>query len=177
MKNIKFNRKLAVLALATTLATTSLSGCVSYKTIDNTITDEDNLLDGTILEDTYVMTLNNGKKDIVRKITPCANNMHTIFYSVISGQYIVSALCMDDQLIIKNGDERSHKMLNKSNYEELVSITEYLSMEDLEKAYKKELTDDDIIAIISRIIEPEEPKKDESKIKTKIVNSNNPLVF
>lgn len=191
MKNLKLYRKVAALSLACALTTTSLTGC-SMRYTDAPDTNYKCLLGGTILEDTYVTTFEDGRKDIVKLVCTCNKNIHTIYYSVISGDYYSDDDCFDYGLAFRKADGSGiarKEILGKENVVSVQSISCYLSEEDLIKAANGELTKEDIIDIITRTVKleeevkesneesKEESKEDKSKIRIKLITDYNPLVF
>ena len=145
-KNIKINHKtlvkLATLAAFGTVSFGSLAGCVQNNNVPQN-TQKSSALENTLLNDTYVITFENGTKDIAKSdvlynfsgIVPLDKYLYT---SVISGNKYT-----------KSGVETS-------KYEEMPiatvePISAYLTSEDLVKAMDDTLSNDDVITIINRI--------------------------
>lgn len=141
IKNFKINQKatskLVACVLAGTLAATTLTGCED--------TNRNNLLKGTILENTCVVTFEDGSKDIAVAIDTCDDKYHH-YYSIISGEYFGSKNCQ--KKTIYKTVVHHYGITNEEN------ITGYLTTDELTKAIQGELDNNDIITIVSRSIEP-----------------------
>lgn len=145
IKNFRINKKATAkqmaCVLAGSLAVTTLTGC------EDTV-DRNNILKGTILEDTCVVTFDDGTKDIATAIDICSfldvNRYH--YYSVISGEYFSDENCTAYE--IEGKIAHHHIITNKE------SITGYLTSDELTKAMQGELDNNDLISIVSRVIEP-----------------------
>lgn len=143
IKNFKINKKaaskLAACVLVGTLAATTLTGC------DATL-GKNNLLKGTILENTCVVTFEDGSKDIAVAVGNCEDTEYHHYYSVISGLYFGSEKCVADKI---DGTVVHHyRIINEED------INNYLTTDDLTKAIKGELDNNDVIDIVSRTIKP-----------------------
>ena len=143
IKNLLINKKakvkLATFILAGTLASSMLTGCGRSK---------DNILEGTILENTTVITFNGGSKDIVKPVEVCSSldsDFH--YYSVTSGNCYSDNNCGHICCYCEYGCY----FLQNTNIEDKENITEYLTPDEIEKAYNGNLTNEDIIEIITRI--------------------------
>ncbi len=147
IRNFKINQKavskLAACVLVGTLAATTLTGCGRN--------DKNNFLEGTILEDTCVVTFEDGAKDIAVTLTDCIVDTNTGKYyhhyrSVISGECFASEKC-----ISKSTNSPAFRYYGITNEE---SITRYLTPNEIAKAMQGELDNNDIIAIVRRTMEP-----------------------
>ncbi len=140
IKNLKVNQKvaskLASGVLVGTLAATTLMGCA----------DRSNLLKGTILENTCVVTFEDGSKDIAVAVGVCGNQTDHHYYSITSGEYFGSEKCAETK--IKGTVAHHYEITNEEN------ITGYLTAKEITKAIQGELDNNDIIAIVGRTIEP-----------------------
>ena len=148
IKNFKINQKaaskLAAYGLVSALAATILTGCVAKV---GGATDRNNLLKGTILENTCVVTFEDGSKDIAVAVGKCNYGEYPRhYYSITSGYYFGNKECVQKEI---NGTVAYHYgITNEEN------ITGYLTAEEFKKAMQGELDNNDIIAIVSRAIEP-----------------------
>lgn len=146
IKNLKINQKtvskLATYVLIGSLATATLTGC------SNTDMTTNNLLKDTILENTSVITFENGSKDIAITISGCPYSKDYKHYSSI-----ISGICFGDKECTTN-KSNGHYLNNNQKIVNVESISNYLTIDDLTKAIQGELDNDDIIAIVNRVIEP-----------------------
>ncbi len=153
IKNFNLNQKaiskLATYVLAGTLIATTLTGC--QKNIE-----ENCLLQGTILENTCVVTLEDGSKDFAIAVSSCDHEEYHHYYSVISGIYFGGNDCWT--YVINGNTVHHYGITNEEN------ITNYLTTDELTKALEGTLNNEDIIAIVGRVIEP---TKEETNTKTK----------
>lgn len=144
IKNLKINQKaaskLATCVLVGTLAVTTLTGCGS------SVGSRKNLLQGTILENTCVVTFEDGSKDIAVAVSDCFHKKCHHYYSITSGEYFGCKNCSKSKI---DGSIVHHYPVS---YEE--NITGYLTTDQLAKAIKGELDNNDIIAIVGRVVEP-----------------------
>lgn len=143
IKNFKINQntasKLATYVLAGTLAVTTLTGCEANS-------DRNNFLEGTILENSCVITFEDGSKDIAVAVSTCEDKAYNHYYSITSGEYFGSRGCTKEKI---DGTVVHHYgITNEEN------ITSYLTSDELAKAIKGKLDTNNIIDIISRTIEP-----------------------
>lgn len=118
--------------------------------VDNRKTEIENtsLLDWTLLEETIVVNID-GEYQIVRMqedIYHGKKNIH--YYNIITGEETTESEKCENPSARKVG-----------NVEIIGSISSYLTEEDLKKANNNELTDSDIIAILSRINEENKDTK------------------
>ena len=162
IKNFKIDQKvsskLATCVLIGSLAATTLTGCGDV--------DRNNLLKGTILENTVVVTFDNGSKDIAVAISNCnSKEEYHHYYSIISGEYFGSLKCTKTK--INNTVSHHYGITSEEN------ISGYLTSDDITKAMKGELNNNDIIAIINRAIESTETiesiesTNEETNVKTR----------
>ena len=157
IKNLKINQKiitkLSSCVLVGSLTIMTLTGCGSMDS--NASNDRNYILKGTILENARVITFDDGTKEIAVVDSYCIHSNYSHYYSIISGEYFSDEKCRNDVLN------------RKSNYKYVItndeSITKYLTADDLTKASQGELTNDDVINIVTRVINPDV----ENKIKTK----------
>ncbi len=153
IKNLKLNEKsaskLAACVLVGTLVATTLIGCRKAE-------ERNNLLKGTMLENTCVITLEDGTKDIAIAVSSCDRDEYHHYYSVISGEYFSGKKCESNA--INRTVIHHYGITNEEN------IISYLTTDDLEKAIQGKLDNDDIITIISRVMEP---TNEEENTKTK----------
>lgn len=147
-KNCKINQnaasKLVACALVGTLAATTLTGCEARN--GRTTGDRNNLLKGTILENTCVVSFEDGSKDIAVAVGICNEEAYNHYYSITSGEYFGGRQCVQEKI---NGTVIHHYVITNEE-----NITGYLTTDELTKATQGELDNNDIIAIISRAIEP-----------------------
>ena len=155
MKNLKINKnlskKIISYVLVGTMGIFTLTGC-STKDTNN------NLLKGTILENTNVVTFEDGTKDIVRKNGLCktidCEEYHTIYDSVVTGEHFVSSEC---KLIYARYTDGTYQV-NRYSINSDEGIIRYLTNEEIVKASKDGLTEEDIANILNRIFTKEEEK-------------------
>lgn len=138
MKKIKLYRNFVALALVGTMTTTMLVGCSSKAS-------KTSFLDGTILEDTRVISFDDGHKDIVKIYDNCFGKFHH-YKSIVTNELFAGKDCTTG-------------MRNKYDISSDESILSYLTTDEIVKASKDELTEDDICNIISRIFTKEEEQK------------------
>ncbi len=145
IKNFKINKKaaskLAACVLVGTITATALTGC-------GATVDRNNLLKGTILENTCVVTFKDGSKDIAVSIDYCVKTNYNYhhYYSIITGEYFVDEQC--DFLTLEGNYVYHYEITNEEN------ILNYLTTDDLKKAMQGNLDNNDIIDIAIRAIEP-----------------------
>lgn len=138
----KTGKKIAIISSAMVLGT-SLIGCGNNK--------KESLLKNTILEQSRVITFKDGHKDIAVHDTRCCyGDEHFIYKSIITNEYFIDEACKQNY----NG----LKSLVKENITTDESIVSYLTSEELIKATNEELTKDDIINILVRIVTEEKEK-------------------
>lgn len=142
IKNFKINQKavskLAACVLVGSLAATTLTGCGGV--------DRNNLLKGTILENTCVVTFEDGSKDIAVAVGTCGDRDYHHYYSIISGEYFGSSKCT--QSTIEGTVVHHYGITNEEN------ITGYLTSDELTKAMQGEFDNNDLINIVSRTVNP-----------------------
>ena len=149
IKNLKINQK-----LMTKLSACVLVGSLTAMTLTGCSNDKDNLLEGTILEKACVITFEDGSKEIAVSDAYCKYDNVFLYYSIVSGEYF-----SDDECPHIGMSETIHKY----DIVQAEVITKYLTADDLTKASQGELTNDDVINIVTRVINPDV----ENKIKTK----------
>ena len=140
IKNFKLNKgittKLATYILVSSLTASTLTGC-----------SNDSLLEDTLLEKTIVVTFIDGSKDIVVPVEVCRNGEANHYRSIISGSYISDKEC-------EHRTYGTRGYINHYEITSLESITKYLTSEQLKKAMNGELTNEDIVGIVTKTIEP-----------------------
>lgn len=147
------SKRIVALALATTMTTGALSGCKS----------KDNLLDGTILENTRVITFEDGHIDIAENTRVKTNvdgnfdiaseHNHNHYKSIITNECFSTSDCNLKAIDYKyeiTSDE---------------SIVAYLTPEEIVKFATEEITNEDIKNIILRIFTEHEETKETTKTK------------
>ncbi|MBO4246187.1 MAG: hypothetical protein J5892_05585 [Bacilli bacterium] len=143
-KNIKINHKalvkLATFAAVGTVSFGSLAGCVQNNNVQQN-TQKSSALENTLLNDTYVITFENGTKDIAKS---------DVLYSglVPLDKYVYTSVI--------SGNEYTKSGVEAGSYQEMPiatvePISAYLTADDLVKAMNDTLSNDDVIAIINRI--------------------------
>ena len=131
MNKYKLNRRIAAFTMASTIFAVGLTGCSKQK---------ESLLTGTVLEDSRVITFEDGHVDIAIRDKRCMDDDEVPHYrSIITNELFGSKSCKN--VLTYHYDISSDE-----------SIVSYLTEEDLTKAIKKELTDEDIANIIKRIV-------------------------
>lgn len=143
--NLKLNGalKLATYISIGSITAASLTGC-SAKNNNN-----DNILKGTILENTNVITLEDGSKDIAVAVDYCSTiDQCTHYYSIISGEYFSDVECEIKEYRISTFEHVIVKHYIITNEE---SIAKYLSADEIKKGINGELSNEDISTIITRI--------------------------
>lgn len=138
---MKKSTRLAAMALALGITVGSTSGCSNKK--------DSYLLQETIFDKTIVANVNgniafvrpeSSRVDCLGFIEGAADE-HIHYFDIISGQWITnSEYCVNRTGVLKNFD-----------IEEMGSMLEYLTEEEMKKANEGSLTEDDIIAIMYRI--------------------------
>lgn len=142
------SKRIVALALATTMTTGALSGCKS----------KDNLLDGTILENTRVITFEDGHIDIASENSHnytfrLSEHNHNHYKSIITNERFSTSDCNLTAIDYKyeiTSDE---------------SIVAYLTPEEIVKFATEEITNEDIKNIILRIFTEHEETKETTKTK------------
>ena len=170
MKKFKIDRKSSKRFGAFVLATimigstaVGLSGCKKTKT-------KTSFLDNTILEDTQVIEFEDGHKDIVIVVDlGCSSDScdceQKIYKSIITNEYLTADICTSNKYCIWSGYDSTDYMLSHYNIVTTQGIISFLTTEEIVKASKNELTEDDISNIISRIFTKEEEQKNPQKVK------------
>lgn len=143
------SKKIVALALATTITTGVLSGCNSKS--------KDNLLDGTILENTRVITFEDGHIDIATEINgrylDLKSKEHNHYKSIITNEEFAPLECESSSIYYKyeiTTDE---------------SIVAYLTPEEIVKFTNEEVTSEDVKNILLRIFTEHEETKETTKTK------------
>ena len=107
IKNLKINHKavskLTTCVLVGSFCATTLTGC----------TDRKSILDGTILENTCVVTFDNNSMDVAVSVESCRDRKYSHYYSVISGDYFVSEDCSAS--MINNTVVHHYSIINEEN--------------------------------------------------------------
>lgn len=151
MKKFKLYRTVAALALVGTMTTGVLTGCGNN--------NKPSLLDGTILEETRVISFDDGHKDIATiEDVSCnasgCNCSEKMYKSIVTDEYFSNDRC-EASLFFK-GVDLSGVILNHYSFIDDESIVVYLTTDEIVKASKGELTEDDISNIINRIFAKED---------------------
>ena len=136
--NKKDISKIVSYILAGSIAASTLTGCESKR---------DPILKGTILESTSVVTFEDGTKDIVLVDCYCTYDVYNHYYSVISGEYFCSNKCETPEL---SGSTHQYEIINEED------IVCYLTALDVTKAMRGELSEDDIVDIVNRVLDSTE---------------------
>ena len=140
IKNFKISEKtafkIAPFVLVSTLLTSTLTGC-GEKNIDR-----NNLLKDTILENTCVVTFEDGSKDIAVAVSECLFSKYHHYYSVTSGEYFSDDPCSKDKI--------EDNIMNHYPIDKVEPLT--LTPNEITKAIQDGLDNDDIIAIVNRTI-------------------------
>lgn len=148
MKKFKLNRKIAAFTMASTIFSVGLSGCSEGK---------ESLLEGTILEDSRVISFEDGHVDIAIQTRGCEkvdNEFH--YQSIITKELFSSKTCKSTRMY--------HYDISSDE-----SIIIYLTEEDIIKAMKNELTNEDIVKIVNRILDKKDNQEEieSQKVHTK----------
>ena len=154
MKNLKINKnlskKIISYVLVGTMGIFTLTGCSGKNS-------NKSLLEGTILENTNVVTFEDGTKDVVRMVGRCnadCEEIHKVYNSIVTDEYFVSSKCK--LIYARLGD--GYYQLNKYSIIEDNGIIRYLTNEEIVKASKEGLTEEDIANALNRIFTKEESK-------------------
>lgn len=140
-----FNKKLLAVLLAGSISL-GLSGCGEKNTMKPLLADT--LLENAILTESDLGTMIVYIKYEKQSLT----TYHEHYIDVVSG------------VTFSNSEKCTHLVNQIENVTKLGSITEYLTAEELIKASKNELTNEEIIGIITRI---QSEEVEEEKILTK----------
>lgn len=157
IRNLRISKKLLALVAAGTVVLT-FTGCN---------TEGESLLDRTILENTQVVTFEDGHKDLAVIKTWCPENyeeekdVHNIYKSIISGEHFACEECT--QVKTSAASIGYSEKINKCPILTSESIVEYLTSEEIVKANNDELTDEDINNIIARIFSEAEKESEKTK--------------
>lgn len=154
MKKLKINKnlskKIISYVLVGTMGIFTLTGCSSKNS-------NKSLLQGTILENTNVITFDDGAKDVVRVAGKCSRGCektHKIYNSIVTNEYFVSSECKLNAVSLPY----MINQINKYSIVEANGIIRYLTNEEICKASKEGLTEEDIANILNRIFTKEETK-------------------
>ena len=140
MKKFKLCKQVVALSLVGTMAASMLTGC-------NNDNNNESFLSGTILEDTRVISFDDGHKDIAIAYDTCVGKFNH-YNSIVTNEFFSGKDC-----------GKAKRNFHKYNITSDESIISYLTLEEIVKASKSELTEDDISNIISRIFTKEEEQK------------------
>ena len=153
IKNLKV--RIAALALSGAMVFTTLTGCAKKSYLSN-----------TDLEEAKVITYEDGNKDVVKHEGYCTSYScdEKIYRSIVTNEYIVNDNCKE-QYYTPAPAFTSH-YLNHYNIDSIDSIASYLTTDEIIKAAKGELTDDDVFEILKRILN-NNGQKENSNIKIK----------
>ena len=140
--NAKMPSKIASLAITSSILVTSLTGCGLVK---------QNILSNRFLENTSVVTLSDGSKDIViTEQNPCRTSKYDHYNSIISGNYYANKDCTHQAI---NGEVNHHYDIAS-----VENIYEYLTDEEISKLDEHKLSETEIKDIIVRIVSSHESK-------------------
>ncbi len=148
MKKFKLNKniskKIISLTLTGFITISSLVGC------SNNIKNKTISFKGSNLKNVNIIIYNNEEKDIANRVSYCSPRVctgdHDVYKSVVDGEMFT-----DDECKAKSSADYLGTTLNKYDIKNMENITTYLTLEELEKANKNELTEEDISNIITRI--------------------------
>lgn len=143
--NPKITTKLSSYILVASLLACGLSACRH-----NASSQRSNILKGTFLENTCVVTFEDGSKDIAVAISSCAGSKYNHYYSVITGEYFGDSEqnCVKEKI---DGTIIHHyPIVNEEN------IIGYLTEDVLLKVVSGKLTNEELISFISQTITPNE---------------------
>lgn len=143
----KVGRKIAVIGGAMLLSA-SLIGCGNKK---------DSLLKNTLLEQSRVITLEDGHKDVVIHEQNCQyHDGHSVYKSIITNEYIIDEACRQTHM--------GFEILEKYTILNDESIISYLTDDEIIKASNGKLTKEDVTNILVRIVtESQEKTKENTK--------------
>lgn len=149
MKNLKIfepavSAKVVSCALTGALAATALVGCSGRNSV----------LDGTVLEDSVVVTFSDDSKDVAIAVESCEDSSLPHYQSVTSGVLYGNEYCSH-----KNDGFFDFRPIHHYSIINEENILQYLTLEELKKANNDELTEDDIITIIERVSRSTNEKK------------------
>lgn len=137
--------KLAAFTLVGSLATCSLAACSS----------SESLLEDTILEGAVVITFEDGSRDVAVRYQPCdrkgEEGVYFHYCSVVSEEYYSDLDCEHSHIL-------AFAELGHYDIAAVENITSYFNADDFKKITKEELTEEDAISIITRIITEEDAK-------------------
>lgn len=141
------SKKIVAIALATTMTSGFFAGCSSK--------EKTNILDDTILENSRVITFEDGHIDIAvennRDYSRAHEHEHIHYESIITGEWFTTSEC--DYPIYQ------YNIISDE------SIVAYLTPEEISKATIEGLTNEDIKNIISRIFTSHEEITQTSKTR------------
>ena len=152
MKNFKINKNYSKRFISLTLAgvvmLSTLVGCSNGMKNRKLWFKSDNL------KNVNIIIFDNELKDVATNNLYCSPRVctgkHEVYRSVVNGEMFT-----DDDCKAKSSADYLGTNLNKYSIENIENITSYLTIEELEKANKNELTEEDISEIIERIFNEE----------------------
>ena len=108
------------------------------------------LLEGTVLEDAFVISFNSGLKDVVRVTGFSTETGKHVYQSILSGAMFADS--GEKQNIEWCANHRVFLQPVTTNE----SITSYLTAEEMIKALNNELTQEDLVNVVTRAVIPSE---------------------
>lgn len=149
--NKNISKKFISLTLTGVITLSTLIGCSNKSTAFK----ENNL------KNISVIIFDDEGKDVANVGSHCSPRVctgeHDVYRSVVDGEMFT-----DDECKAKSSADYLGTTLNKCDIKIIENITSYLTIEELEKANKNELTEEDISNIIARIF-GEENKAEKTK--------------
>ena len=104
----------------------------------------ESVLTDSLLYQASVVTFDNGSKEVARSYEHCNQSSFNHYVNIITGEIFSDKVCFWETI---NG-QTNHKY----NIVSEEPISKYLSKEEISKANNKELTEEDILEIVTRII-------------------------
>lgn len=149
MNKLRIFKSISAIALMGTMTLTGLTGCAKK---------EKSFLSDTDLETTKVISFEDGHKDIaVIEGIRCGstdNCTEKMYRSIITNEYFTNNECTG----IRYFYGYKEPVLNHYDIINDESIVSFLTPEEIAKAAKGELTDEDVVTIVNRILSNEKEK-------------------
>ena len=146
--NKNYSKKFISLTLAGVVMLSTLVGC------SNGMKNRKLWFKGDNLKNVSVIFFNDEVKDVATNNLYCSPRVctgkHEVYRSVVNGEMFT-----DDDCKAKSSADYLGTNLNKYDIKIIENITSYLTIEEIEKANKNELTEEDVSNIITRIFEEE----------------------
>lgn len=162
IKNFKVNSKLAskllTYGLVGSFALTTLTGC----------TEETSVLQGSILDGSFVVEFDDKTKDIVALVGVCnTDGNHYHYRSIISGLYFGECEVCNHIYFSKDSSKKtSEYLLQRRVIVGQENIINYFTDEEVSKARNRRLSESDESEIIKRVLGLTN-QHEESKVKRK----------